>query len=168
MELLAKLGIDWKLLLAQIVNFTILVGVLSYFVYKPLLNLLDERRERIRKAMEDAKHIENQKKEMEVIKADRLKKIDQEMGTMLENARRDAERMKEEILASAKQQADQMIEKATRQIEDERGRVLSEVQGSLARMILRMTEKIVRREFAPADQSRLLSELEKDLPAMLK
>ena len=53
MELLTKLGVDWKLLIAQIVNFTILVSVLTYFVYRPLLDLLDARRERIRKAVED-------------------------------------------------------------------------------------------------------------------
>ncbi|PIR50188.1 F0F1 ATP synthase subunit B, partial [Candidatus Peregrinibacteria bacterium CG10_big_fil_rev_8_21_14_0_10_54_7] len=68
MELLTKLGINWQLLLAQIVNFAIVVGVLSFFLYKPLLNLIDTRRERIRKAMEDAQRIENQAKEMEELR----------------------------------------------------------------------------------------------------
>ena len=77
MELLSKLGIDWKLLLAQVVNFGILLGVLTVFVYRPLLDLLDARRERIAKAMEDAGRIEGQKKEMEQIRITELQKIDQ-------------------------------------------------------------------------------------------
>ena len=55
MELLTKLGINWQLLLAQIVNFLIVLGVLGIFVYKPILNLLDARSERIRKSMDDVK-----------------------------------------------------------------------------------------------------------------
>src|SRR3989344_8250900 len=107
MELLTKLGIDWKLLLAQIVNFTLLVGVLTYFVYRPLLNLLDQRREKIRKAMEDAKHIENQKKEMEIFRNEQMKKIDQEVGVFLQRSKQQAEAMKVEILASARKEAEQ-------------------------------------------------------------
>ncbi|MFA5800107.1 MAG: hypothetical protein WC840_04070, partial [Candidatus Peribacteraceae bacterium] len=78
MELLTKLGINWQLLLAQIVNFLIVLGVLGAFVYKPILNLLDARTERIRKAMEDAKRIENQAKEMEEQRQRALRKLDQE------------------------------------------------------------------------------------------
>lgn len=168
MELLAKLGIDWKLLIAQIVNFAILAGVLTYFVYKPLLNLIDARRDRIAKAMEEAKRIERQAQEMEEVRAQQLKKIDREMGAILERGKQQAERMRDEILAGAKREADQILAKGQRQLADERSRVFAEAQASLTGIILRLTEKILEREFSPKDQERLLSALEKDIPNALR
>ena len=167
MELLAKLGINWSLLLAQIVNFTILVGVLSFFVYKPLLAVLDSRRERIRKAMEDAAKIENQKKEIEDYRVGEMHRIDQECGAFLEKAKQEAEHMKEEILKVAKREADHMLERGRRQLDEERSRVFREVQGTVTSVIVRMTERILQREFSPEDQNRLLTSLEKELPAFL-
>ena len=168
MELLTKLGVDWKLLIAQIVNFTILVGVLSYFVYRPLLDLLDARRERIRTAMENAKRVEEQTRELEQFRLDQLKKIDQEIGAMLERGKQHAEKIQEGILADAKREADGILAKARRQLEDERARAFHELQDSLASMIVRMTEKILEREFSSADQERLLAHLEKEIPTLLQ
>ncbi|OGJ58224.1 ATP synthase F0 subunit B [Candidatus Peribacteria bacterium RIFCSPHIGHO2_01_FULL_51_9] len=167
MELLAKLGINWSLLLAQVVNFTILLGVLSFFVYTPLLNLLDSRRERIRKAMEDAAKIESQKKEIEQYRSEQMRKIDQECGAFLEKAKTQAEHMKGEILEAAKREADHTLERGRRQLEAERAKVFGEVQHVVTSAILRITEKILEREFSAEDQHRLLTSLEKELPSLL-
>lgn len=166
MELLLKLGIDWKLLIAQIVNFTILVSVLTFFVYRPLLDLLDARRERIRKSIEDAKRVEEQTRELENFRTEQLKKIDQEVGALLERGKRQGETVRDEILAATKREADAILAKGQRQLEEERTRAFHDVQASLAAMIVRMTEKILAREFSPKDQERLLASLEKDIPAL--
>ena len=46
-ELLFQLGINWKLFLSQAVNFFILLGVLTFFVYKPLIKVIKERNQKI-------------------------------------------------------------------------------------------------------------------------
>ncbi len=168
MELLLKLGVDWKLLIAQIVNFTILLGILTFFVYRPLIDLLDARRERIAKAMEYAKSVEEQARELERFRLEQLKKVDQEIGAMLERGKRAAENVRDKILEEAKREANAVLAKGRRQLEDERVQVLHDVQASLATMIVRMTEKILEREFSDADQKRLLSSLEKDIPSLLR
>jgi F-type H+-transporting ATPase subunit b len=168
MELLSKLGIDWKLLIAQVINFGILAGVLTAFVYRPLLNLLDERRERISRAMEEAKRIEGHKSEMEKIRVEKLKEIDREAGIFLERAKETAEKMKGEILSAAEKEAAELLAKGRRQLADERARVLNEVQAMLTKIILEMTEKILQREFSADDEKRLVSHLTKDLPQLLR
>jgi len=168
MELLSKLGIDWKLLLAQVVNFGILLGVLTAFVYRPLLDLLDARRERIAKAMEDAGRIEGQKKEMEQIRIKELQKIDQEAGAFLERAKEQAEKIKADILQVASKEAEGLLAKGKQQLEGERARVMGEVQMILTKVILEMTEKILEREFSPDDEKRLMHSLAKDLPSLLR
>ena len=163
MELLAKLGIDWRLLLAQTVNFLIILGVLTAFVYRPFLNLLDQRRERIRKSMDDVRAIDAQKREIDQLRIEQLKKIDEECGALLERSSHQAERMKEEILAGAKQEVDRMLAAGKREIQDERTKVMAEAEDALASMVVRLTEKILEREFGPADQQRLLRMLTSDI-----
>ncbi len=168
MELLTKLGIDWGVLIAQLINFVILIVALTYFVYKPVLRLLDDRRERIRKAMEDAKSIENQKRELDQFKAEQLRKVDQEVAKFLESSKGQAEAAKKEILAGAEKEAAQILVKARQQLDEERSRMVNDVQGTLASVIVRMTEKILEREFSKADQTRLLGAVEKELPSLIK
>lgn len=168
MELIAKLGVDWQLLIAQIVNFTILLAILATFVYQPLLRLLDERREKIRRSLEDVKKIERERQELEQWRQEQMRKIDQEAGAFLERAKVDAEKARVEILASAKKQAEEMLRKGREELTGERARVAAEVQASLASMILRLSEKILEREFSSVDQKRLLQSLERDIPMLLR
>lgn len=163
MEILAKLGINWTLLIAQIVNFAIITGVLMYFVYKPILRLLDERRDRIKKSMDEVARIENQAKELEELRRIRLSEADKEAGKMLEMAKEEAEKMRQELLHSARREAEAIIAKGQTKLAEDRRKVFEEAQGTLSALIIRMTEKILEREFKPADQKRLLTLLEKEI-----
>ena len=53
-ELFATFGVNWKLLLAQAVNFGLLLTVLTYFLYKPVLKIIDERREKVAEGVRKA------------------------------------------------------------------------------------------------------------------
>ncbi len=164
MELLAKLGINWELLIAQIVNFLIVVGVLGYFVYKPILNLLDSRTERIRKSVEDARKIENQVKEMEALRTEEMKKLDAESGAYFERVRKQADALQEEILLNAKKEAEGILQNAMRRIDEERRLMMEDVLKTVNKVVLSMTEKILDREFSAADQERITKSLVADLP----
>lgn len=167
MELLTKLGINWQLLIAQIVNFLIVVGVLGFFLYKPILNLLDARAERIRKAMEDAKRIENQMAEMNKIREEELKKLDRESGEYFERVRKQADALREELLASAKKEAEVTLQNALKRIDEERRLMMEEVLRTVNSVVIRMTEKLLTREFSPADQERIARSLVAELPKMV-
>ncbi|HVW67029.1 MAG TPA: F0F1 ATP synthase subunit B [Candidatus Peribacteraceae bacterium] len=167
MQILTTLGIEWQQLLAQAINFAIIMGVLAYFVYKPVMRVIDARTERIRKAMEEAEEVENQKKELEKFRQQQLSEIDKEAGKILEKAKQEAERMRKDILDNAQKETALMIEKAEKQLANERARVFSEVQDTVGNMIITMTEKILEREFSAKDQERLMKSLEKELPQML-
>lgn len=168
MELLNTLGINWQLLLVQLLNFVILIGVLSYFVYKPILKVIDARRERTAKAMEDARQIEQQRKEIEEFKVEQLRKMDLETGAFLEKAKTQAEQTKREILDSAQNEADQILVKAKEQLAEERKKLVSDVQGSVAEVVVRLSEKLLEREFSREDQARIQQSLEKTIPTLLR
>lgn len=166
-DLLVKLGIHWTQLLAQIVNFAIVGGVLTYFLYKPLLRIIDERRETIRKSMEDAKRIHTQKEELDRIRKEALAALDKETGALLEKAKKEAEVVRQDILTSARHEADIMLLKARKQMEEEKRSLFEQAQQRLAGVIVGLTEKLIQREFSPVDQKRLVESLEKDLPTLI-
>ncbi|MFH0770500.1 MAG: F0F1 ATP synthase subunit B [Candidatus Peregrinibacteria bacterium] len=168
MELLTKLGLQWDLILAQVVNFLIVMGLLGYFLYKPVLRLLDDRSMRIRKSMEEAKRIEEQAREMEVIRTDQLKKIDQECGEFLERAKKQAEQVQVEILQRAEKEAATLVERGKQMIDEERGKALRDMESRLAALIVQLSEKVIQREFTKEDQSRIMATLAKELPSLVQ
>lgn len=168
MELLTKLGINWQLLLAQIVNFLVVMGVLGYFLYRPILNLLDARAERIRKAMEDAKRIENQAQELAKIREEEMKRLDRESGEHFARIRKEATELQTELAANAKREADAMIQGALKRIDEERRLMMEDVLKTVNGMIVRMTEKLLEREFSAADQKRIQEQLTAELPKMVR
>ena len=168
MQLLYTLGINWQLMVAQVVNFTILMVVLMYFVYRPILRLIDTRRETIRKSMEDAKEIERQKREIEQFKVSQMQKADQEMSAILEQAKKQADTVRKDAVGKAQAEATAIVEKAKESLQSERQKMLESSRSTLATAAVRLAEKILEREFTKADQDRLLKSLENDLPVLLK
>ncbi len=163
-EIIHTLGIEWQQLLAQTVNFMIIMGVLTFFAYKPLLRTLDARRDRIRESMETADRIQRESKQLDSLRSEVLSKADAQSGVMLEKAKKDAESVKKEILDNARKEADDLLAKARQQVSDERRRFYEEVHSQLTGIIVSMTQKVLEREFSPADQKRIIASIEKELP----
>jgi F-type H+-transporting ATPase subunit b len=76
-ELLFQLGIDWKLLLSQMVNFFILLVVLTFFVYKPLIKVIKERSKKIKEGLDKAKEADVRLKEIDVIGKEKIHEAEQ-------------------------------------------------------------------------------------------
>ena len=108
-ELFSQLGIDWKLLLAQGVNFLILLVVLTKFVYRPLMKMVEERRKRIEfgiKAGEKGAIIIN---EAEEEKVGIIKKADIQAVAIISEAEKNAQKKAQEIALQADKKAQQAL-----------------------------------------------------------
>ncbi len=110
-----KLGLDWKVLLAQLVNFGILMIILKRFLYKPLVKAIDERNKKISGALDDSKRIEEkletiEKKEAELLSLAR-EKAKQEREEILEIANKEREKLIEDAKVSANREVERGLEK---------------------------------------------------------
>lgn len=168
MELLTKLGINWQMIVAQIINFFILLWVLNKFIYKPFLALLDQRSERVRKAMADADNLEEKTRALESERQTRLKQIDEEAGQLLAEARKQAEVIEKDLIEKARRESDRLIEQGRQEIDRERKRALQDLQKAAAAAIVTLTETLLRREFKSDDQQKIMKEIEQKIPALLK
>ena len=159
MELIAKLGLDWKLLLAQIVNFLILVVVLYKFAYKPVLGMLERRQQKIEQGLKDAAKSEELLKDIEMTRVAMLEKVKTQSLGMLEKAAAEAEIARQEILKNAAEEARKIQTKAEASIAAEKEKMLKEVGSEVVELAMLAAERILDREFSEADQKRVLAQL---------
>ncbi len=129
-QLIHSLGIDWKVLIAQTINFVVLALVLNYFLYKPILKTLDERKKKIADDIENQKLTEKKLREIESEKKDILEKARGEgnllfkevekKASLLENRlRKEAEEQKVKIVSDGKKELNMEKEKMMREIKSE-------------------------------------------------
>lgn len=158
MEVLNAIGIDVNRLLQQIVNFAILLLLLQMFLYKPVLRLLEERKERIRKGLEDA---EKAKQALAGAQADydrRMEEARKEAQAIIAQATQSADRAREQILAEARLEAQKVVDKAREEIEYERKRVLAELRQEVASLAVLAAGKVIHRELDESAHRKLIED----------
>lgn len=156
-ELITKLGIDWKLLLAQIVNFLVLLFVLYRFAYKPILEMLEKRTRKIEKGLKDANEAHRKLEESADMQKEILKKARSEAKEIVEKANLRAEKGKADIAAEAKVQAEKILVDAKRQINQKKDKMFAEVKAEIGQLVVAATEKVVG-EKLNAEKDRTLIE----------
>lgn len=142
-ELIQNLGIDWKILIAQIVNFAILLVLLKKFAYGPILKALNDRRATIEEAIERSRHVDQKVKEVEALKKEVLDKARQESEEILKKAGVAAARVQEEVLGQTHEKSEHMLMEAQKKIEAEREKIFADVKREIAVLITGAIEKSV-------------------------
>lgn len=142
----AALGLDGRLLTAQIVNFVVVLLVLRHFVYRPLLNMLEERRRKIEEAEKRAIDITDRYNQLEQDEAKCLEQAKRESSAILEQAKAGADRLTDERMALAEQAAARLVAETKEQIARERESMITEAKKELGVIVLMATERLVRRK----------------------
>lgn len=155
-ELVGKLGLDWRLLLAQAVNFGILVGVLTWAVYRPLLKVMHERRAKIERGLADAEAARRKIQEFEVWKQEQLAAFRQRAEAILAEAVQLAEQAKKAAAERASDQAAKIVQQAKTAIAAEREQMVAELKNQLAELVALAAGKVVSRHVSPAQHRELV------------
>ncbi len=145
-EIIRTFHIDGKMILAQVVNFSIVVFVFYKFGYKLLLQKMNDRTEKIEKGIEDAKKAGEKLERAEKRAEKRLNEARKESREILERAQKQASENGQQIIAGAKEEAKEAVEKAKKAIEGEKEKMLKEVRAEIGKISIAMTEKILGEE----------------------
>lgn len=144
-ELLSVFGVNWKLLLAQGINFALLLVVLTYFLYKPVLKMIDERREKIAEGVRTAEKakekLANAAKESESI----IGEASRNAESLVLQARSNAGVKASEIVKEAEIRAQAVIADAEARADEEKRLALLESEKGIARAAMLAAEKILKR-----------------------
>jgi len=163
MEVLAKLGVDWKLLLAQVVNFLVLLWVLRRFAYKPMLKFLDDRSKKIEAGLRDAKRASEKLSEIEQREREVLEAAKKESGAIVARAKESAEKMGEKIMTESREEAARIMTETRKKIENERESLRTDMKQELAGLVLLATEKVLGEKMKDAKDETLVREAVKNL-----
>jgi len=156
MEAFHTFGIDWRLLAIQIVNFAILLYVLNRFLYKPVIDILERRREQVRKNLESTETIQREYAAFELQKQDEFKKVRTEAQHMLDQASERVARMAAKAAEDARAHAADILERAKKVIEEEKGKIVEEVKREAAGLVIAATEKVIGQKLHGAEAEALV------------
>ncbi len=145
-EIISAFGIDQRLIIIQIVNFTILMVALGYFLYKPILKLLREREEKIAQGLRDAELAATAKAEADADKQAVLKAAHTEATAIHDRAKTAAEVTAADIVSGAQTKAAAVVKDAEAKSEQMKAEALRESEKEVAKLAILATEKLLRAE----------------------
>jgi len=142
-EIFEKLGIDAKLLIAQIVNFVLLLIILQYVAYKPILKMLKERTEKIDKSLKQALKIQEELKNTEETKFSEIKKAKEEAQKIVKEAHEAAEKKSLEAIEKTKEKTKEIVEKAKLEIKAEKDNTIREAKKEIVQLSIEIAKKVI-------------------------
>ncbi|HAH19787.1 MAG TPA: ATP synthase F0 subunit B [Candidatus Omnitrophica bacterium] len=151
------MNLDFQQVLTQAVGFLILLGLLKLFFWKPVISLLDQRKEKI---AAEFKHIEDAKAELATLKAEyetRLASIEEIARQKIKEAVEEGKRITDELKSKAEEQARQIIESGRENIRQELLKTKQELKSHIVDLALRATESIILEKLT-ADHDKKLVE----------
>ena len=139
-----ELGVNLPSLVAYLINFILLLGILGVFAYKPLMRMLDERTERIRESLEAADRVREEAASAQEAIQEQIDEARREGQRIMDQTREAAERFRTEEMDKARQEAEAFVERAKADIARERDTALQEVRASFGDLAITAAERIIR------------------------
>jgi len=142
-QVLSAFGIDWRLLIFNSINFGLVLLALTYFLYKPLMRTLDERKSRVAKGVVDAQAAEERLVEVENSRQEVLARAGSEADELLAHTRRAAAEAECEARARGEVAAASALVEAEAQAKELKAKALLEAKEETAKLVVLGVEKIM-------------------------
>jgi F-type H+-transporting ATPase subunit b len=140
---LAGLGINLGYLLVQIVSFLIMLVILRAWIYKPVLNMLENRRKTIAQGLEDARIAAEARANAEKEAQEILAKAQQDAAERIREATERADEAAREIKAEAEQEAGELRQAVASEAEQAKTQALGELRGQVAALAIAAAQKVI-------------------------
>jgi F-type H+-transporting ATPase subunit b len=155
---LEKLGINLGLLVSQLINFGLLTALLYMLLYKPVLNLLNLRRERIARSMADADAARESAARAQQEYERRVAEAQRKAQEIIAQATQASQQVGAEIRAEAQREAEAIRQRAREEADREKAQILAEVQSQIASLALLAAERVLGQTVDEALQRKLVDQ----------
>lgn len=143
-QLIEAFGIDIRLIIIQVFNFGILMALLTYFLYKPVLKMLNEREAKIAQGIKDAEEAAKVRGEATEEKKAILTATNKEAEGMVAQAKVFADEKANDIVATAHTKAEQVIKDAALRSEELKAQARKESEAEIAKLAILAAEKVLK------------------------
>ncbi len=153
-----KLGINLAYLISQLVNFTLLAVLLTMLLYKPILRMLNQRKERIAKSMADVDAAREAAAKAQQDYDRKIMEAQRKAQEIIAQAAQAGEQVGADIKAEAQRDADEIRQKAREEAAQEKAHVLADVQSQIASLSMAATERVLGQAVDPNIQRKLVEQ----------
>src|SRR5499427_2807261 len=157
-QIAATFGVDWPHLLSQVVSFCIVCAILYRFAYRPVLKMLEVRRQQIALGVANAERIQAELARTEAQRQDVMAQANAQATKFIEEARAAAARVQAQETQKAIAAAEQIIVKAREAAAADHARMLAELKREVGRLVVQTTATITGKVLTTEDQRRLAEE----------
>ncbi len=142
----------------RVFNFALMVGLLVYFLRKPLRNGLRSRRAEIEKTLQDAQAAKEAAEAKYQEYSEKLEKATEEIAAISQAILREGQHERDKILESARQLSVKIQQEADAKAVNAVATAKAELREEAARLAVELAEQLLKNEFSPQDQKRLVDE----------
>lgn len=164
-KIVETFGLNWPHFIAQCISFSIVAFALFKFAYKPILDVLEMRRQRIAESLANADKIKQELSSAQAKAQEILSEASAQGGKFIEEARQSAARVLEQETQKAIATANDIIAKARQASEAELARMKTELRKEVGRLVVNTTTKVTGKILTTDDQARLADETNRQLAA---
>ena len=152
-------GVNWSKFLAQILLFLIVYMILSKFAFKPIMAILEERKQRIAESEENLKKIAAELEEADLKRGEIISEANSRAERLVAEARESAEAVAEKKRAEATSEAALIIAKAREAGELEKNQAMAELKRDFGRLVVDTTGKVTGKVLSDDDQETINREI---------
>jgi F-type H+-transporting ATPase subunit b len=156
---IGALGINFPGLVAQLINFGILLVILRMVAYKPVMRMLDERARRVRESMEAAERIREREAATAKEVEERLEEARREGQTLIGQAQQISARIQEEARTQAQKEGESLLIRARNEIQLERDSAIARLRGEFAGLTIDAAERVIGQSLDRRAHQRLIDEV---------
>jgi F-type H+-transporting ATPase subunit b len=163
-QLLFQLGINWKLFLSQAVNFFILLAVLTFFVYRPLMKIMKERAKKIKEGLEKAEEADIRLKEVDNIGKEKIKEAEGKSIEIIKDTEKRAKLLEQDLQKKNEEKQKQMMQESEKMLErqkEQTEKLVFENAASLVKDLFAKTVELNPREIDDKLIKKAVDEIQK-------
>ncbi len=155
---IAALGISLPGLIAQLVNFGILLLILRLFLFKPIMKVMDERKRKIEEGLQASQAAAHAAESSQEESRRALEQARAEGRELIGRAQETAARLSAELESQARREADAIVERARAEIDRERQQAVQALRAEFADLTVRAAERVVGQSLDRGAHQRLIDE----------
>lgn len=152
-------------ILFQIINFGVVMGAITFLMYKPIQKVLDERASKIAESQAAAEEMITEKKDLEIIKQKIEREAEKKAALVIEDASKKAAATKKELVDRAKAEAQVEVEKLKLQWQAEKQQYITEMRQEMIQTVMAVSAKVIGIKLTAAVDTKLI---EKELDKLAK
>jgi len=165
------MGLEWQkiiqslnlTIIANWINFAILVAVLSWLLFRPAKKFIQEKRETIKSRIDSAQEREKTAEELKTQRKEELEEARERRQEIIEKAEQRGSKIVEEAREEAEDQASRIVDRAKKEAEQEKREVLEELEKQYVDVAMVGAERVLKREISREDHEEFLDSLFEDL-----